>query len=96
MKKNSVELAQEVSGKVAELATRYKSLKQKVADLEAENQRLQEENRQVATDYSDLKARFEIYRLSMAVSTRGKDNTDAKRRIDQLVREIDKCLALLN
>lgn len=94
--KNAVELAKEVSDKIITLAERYRSLKKRVAVLEDENKRLAEENQQLNADFSDLKARFEVYRLSMAVNTKGKDNKEAKRRIDQLVREIDKCIALLN
>lgn len=55
--------------------------KQKVDDLKARIQKLEEDNK--------------LLRIAQTLTT-GTDTTDTKDQIDQLVRELDKCITLLN
>ena len=96
MADNNIELAQALEEKISILISRYKNLKTKYSRLEEENQKLSEELEKSNIAYSDLESQFKIYRLAMSVSGKSDDNTEAKRRINQIVREIDKCIALLN
>ena len=59
-----------------------KSLESKIQDLQSELENLQRENK-------DLNNKLKTTRVASAIS-------EAKMRINQLVREIDKCIALLN
>lgn len=93
---SNIELAQVLNDKISTLISRYKALKDKYSELEEENKRLNEELDKSQTSYSDLESQFKIYRLAMSVSGNTEDKTEAKRRINQIVREIDKCIALLN
>ena len=65
-----------------------KSLESKIQDLQSELENLQRENK-------DLNNKLKTTRVASAISE-GNGSYKAKMRINQLVREIDKCIALLN
>lgn len=65
-----------------------KSLESKIQDLQSEFENLQRENK-------DLNNKLKTTRVASAISE-GNGSYEAKMRINQLVREIDKCIALLN
>ena len=65
-----------------------KSLESKIQDLQSELETLQRENK-------DLNNKLKTTRVASAISE-GNGSYEAKMRINQLVREIDKCIALLN
>ena len=65
-----------------------KSLESKIQDLQSELENLQRENK-------DLNNKLKTTRVASAFSE-GNGSYEAKMRINQLVREIDKCIALLN
>ena len=65
-----------------------KSLESKIQDLQSELENLQRENK-------DLNNKLKTTREASAISE-GNGSYEAKMRINQLVREIDKCIALLN
>ncbi len=65
-----------------------KSLESKIQDLQSELESLQRENK-------DLNNKLKTTRVASAISG-GDGSYEAKMRINQLVREIDKCIALLN
>lgn len=79
------------------LITNYKDLKESHMKLQAEHQAIVDELNSLKAKHTDLQLEFKNYQAAMALA--GTDNTnasDAKRRINQIVREIDKCIALLN
>ena len=65
-----------------------KSLESKIQDLQSELENLQRENK-------DLNNKLKTTRVASAISEEN-GSYEAKMRINQLVREIDKCIALLN
>ena len=86
------------------------SIKEKVRLLMSNNSSLKEQNMQLETKVSELKNTLEqrnaeienfnekVKMLKMAKSLSGdsKKNTEMKLKINELVREIDKCISLLN
>jgi len=66
-----------------------RQLLEKISELEASVKNLHQENRALEMKYDNLK----LGRLMVASTD---ENKDAKGRIQKLVREIDKCIALLN
>lgn len=66
-----------------------RQLKEKIGELEQLIGSLQEENRLLQQKYENLK-------LARMIGYSEDDQKDAKNRIQKLVREIDKCIALLN
>lgn len=86
------------------------SIKEKVYLLMSNNSSLKEQNIQLEKKVSELKNTLEqrnteienfnekVKMLKMAKSLSGdsKKNTEMKLKINELVREIDKCISLLN
>jgi len=86
------------------------SVKEKVYMLMSNNSSLKEQNIQLETKVSELKNTLEqqkseienfnkkVKMLKMAKSLGGdsEKNTEMKLKINELVREIDKCISLLN
>lgn len=96
MAEDNIDIAQLLEERISILINRYKMLKDKYSKLEEENRRLSDELEESNNSYSDLESKFNIFRLAMSVSGQTEDKTEAKRRINQIVRDIDKCIALLN
>ena len=82
--------------KLDELLTRYSDLKAELAGLkngnEALNVLLQERDNKI----KELETKYERVKLSGALLGEGENASEAKMKITELVREIDKCVALLN
>lgn len=72
-----------------ELSQEKHQLTDKIGELESVVQQLRQENRELEQKYENLK-------LAKLLSASDDDQKDAKNRIQKLVREIDKCIALLN
>ena len=82
--------------RVRQLILRYKELETENLELHAQvekkDQALQTvtaENEQLRNDYATLK-------LAKMIEINNKELGDAKARVSKLIREIDKCIALLN
>lgn len=61
-------------------------------ELSAVKQQLAEKNEEV----KELQTRYERAKFSGAILGSGEDALTARRRVSELVREIDKCIALLD
>ena len=84
--RRSVEALMAEHDKLVELAARL-------------NNELSEAGRQLAAkeeEVKELKARYERAKFSGAILGGGEDAVTARRRVSELVREIDKCIALLD
>jgi len=53
-------------------------------------------NEKVQAQYSELEACYTNLKTAAAISLGGGDVKEAKLRLSKLVREVDKCIALLN
>jgi predicted nucleic acid-binding Zn-ribbon protein len=82
--------------KLDELIDRYNSLKLEVADLKKGNEVLKGMLQEREEKNKELEIKYERVKLSGALLGEGENAHEAKRKITELVREIDKCVALLN
>lgn len=96
MTDEQAKLVANFEAKVRQLMFLCDSLKQENADLKllfagqkALNESLTEENEQLKNKYDNLK-------MAKIISVRQNDFSEAKKRLSNLVREVDKCIALLN
>lgn len=96
MSESNVELAHKLESKVSKLIDNYKDLKERYSAKEQELEQVKDELAKSKQAYSDLESQFKIYRVAMSVCGNSDDKNEAKRHINQIVREIDKCIALLN
>ncbi len=82
--------------KLDELLGRYNNLKQEVSDLRRGNEVLNIMLQERDEKLKELEIKYERVKLSGALLGEGENAHEAKRKITELVREIDKCVALLN
>jgi len=96
------EILEILKARLSDLITLYERTKEENLHLFEENQKLIEKNNQKDEEILKLKEKLETYKLSNAfIITSGEEDItekkhDAKIRINRIVKEIDKCIALLN
>ena len=95
MKEDDLQLVRLLETRVRQLILRNKELRQQNAQLwqqvtedDAQIQALKEHNKQLQAQYADLKT-ARMLQLS------DNDTRNARQRMTRLVREIDKCIAIL-
>lgn len=82
--------------KLDELLDRYQNLKHEVADLKSGNEVLKGIVAEREDKLKELEIKYERIKLSGALLGEGEHALEAKKKITELVREIDRCVALLN
>jgi predicted nucleic acid-binding Zn-ribbon protein len=82
--------------KLDELLDRYNSLRSEVKDLKNGNDVLKAMLQDREEKLKELEIKYERIKLSGALLGEGENAFEAKKKITELVREIDRCVALLN
>jgi hypothetical protein len=82
--------------KLEELLDRYSDLRTKNKELKNENELLQRNLQERNEKIKQLEIKYERVKLSGALLGEGENAIEAKKKINELVREIDRCVALLN
>jgi len=82
--------------KVKQMIAKHEKLKQEKDQLHGQIQGLEETIDQLRRENSLLEQKYENIKMAKMLVASDEDNKDAKNRIQKLVREIDKCIALLN
>ena len=82
--------------KLDELLDRYNNLKLEVTDLKSGNEVLKGMLQAREEQMKELEIKYERIKLSGALLGEGENAAEAKKKITELVREIDRCVALLN
>jgi predicted RNase H-like nuclease (RuvC/YqgF family) len=87
-------LVDELKKKANLLISSYQQLKNDVARLTEENKRLKSLLNEKASNEERLIEETKLRKLSQGIST--EDKKEVKLKINELVREIDSCIARLN
>ena len=82
--------------KLDELLNQYNNLKTEVTDLKNGNEVLKAMLQEREEKIKELEIKYERIKLSGALLGEGENALEAKKKITELVREIDRCVALLN
>ena len=82
--------------KLDELLNRYNNLRSELGNLRTINEELKVDLHERDKRIKELELKYERVKLSGALLGEGENATEAKRKINDLVREIDRCVALLN
>ena len=82
--------------KIDELVNNYNNLKHECENLRTEKEALKSSLLDRETEMKELEKRYERVKLSGALLGDGENATEAKKKITELVREIDNCIALLD
>ncbi|MCH8332243.1 MAG: hypothetical protein IH946_12885 [Bacteroidetes bacterium] len=78
------------------LLQNHKELQSKVVTVEQENESLTEQLKQADTKIRLLESDLNMVKLGSDVELNPEDKRQFKLKINEYIREIDKCLALLN
>nr|WP_320057763.1 hypothetical protein [uncultured Bacteroides sp.] len=74
----------------------HDELKRENAELKRLLEEKKEEKAKVQADYMILEANYTNLKTATTISLSGSDVKETKLRLSKLVREVDKCIALLN
>ena len=81
--------------KVEKLISLHTALSQKCSRLELENKQLKKELDVYKNQADKMLEQNKIIKLAKAISDKG-DSKDIKRKLNEYIREIDKCIAILD
>jgi len=82
--------------KVKQMIAKHENIKQEKEQLRGKIESLEETINHLRQENSLLEQKYENVKLAKMLVASDDDNKDAKSKIQKLVREIDKCIALLN
>ena len=82
--------------KLDELFNRYNNIRSELGNLRNVNEELKVDLQERNNRIKELELKYERIKLSGALLGEGENASEAKRKINDLVREIDRCVALLN
>jgi len=82
--------------KLDELLIKYNNLRTECIDLKNGNAALESRLQDRDARIKELETKYERVKLSGALVGEGENALEAKKKITELVREIDRCVALLN
>jgi len=95
MAEDSNELINNLVEKINQLKELYHKQKAENLKLENKNKNLHDELEAMARKNKELRAEYDKLQTAHSLIS-GEDKENAKRKINSIVREIDKCVALLN
>ena len=96
MSQNQDTTLKRVQEKISILTSLFTLLKQQNEKILLENKELKEIIEQQNNTLKDLEKNNKNLQLAKAVSSSSGDTSEAKKNIEEIVREIDTCIALLN
>lgn len=82
--------------KLDELLTKHNRLRDEVRNIKRVNEELKAMLQERELTIKELEIKYERVKLTGALLGEGENAGEAKRKLNELVREIDKCVALLN
>lgn len=90
------EFVNSLKGKVKKLLSLYNNLKSENAILKKDLEAIKIELKNKESELEFLNNKYNKLKLAKSLITSEGDGHDAKIKINRIVREIDKCIALLN
>ena len=84
------------ASKVRQLILQLQKLKQEKANLEATIQKLKVENEQKSQALNALQVEYNALMIGKMLNISDKDIETSKRRINNMIRTIDKCITILS
>ena len=85
-----------IAAQVDRLIESHSALTRACSELTAERDSLRRENRTLTMHVKELQNRIERMQLGEALNGRGADKEEARARINRLLREVDRCIALID
>lgn len=85
-----------IVSKVEKVIARNEALSAENGKLSKTNSKLKEQNQDLTQQVAQLSERVRLLELSQGFQAGGVDNKQAQARVNHLMREVDKCIAMLN
>ncbi len=82
--------------RITQLILDFKDLESKNAMLAEQLQKTEAELTELRVEQEELKAAYESLKIAKMIEISDTDMKNAKSRLSKLVREVNKCIALLN
>ena len=86
----------ELRARVRLVAEKYRELEEAERKLNTENRELRERIRHSEQELNEIKGKYDTLKIAKSLLASSEDKHDARIRVNKMVREIDKCIALLN
>lgn len=88
---------EDISKKIGLLLSRYDELKVRNRVLEEEIRQLKDQKEDLLRKHKEINEEFNIVRISRQIdNVNPEDKQELKKKINEFIKEIDKCVALLN
>ncbi len=92
----NIDFVVKLEEKIDLLVERYQTEKEENRMLRGQITQLTHQFEEISSSYAMLEERFNNSKISRSLEASSEDIHETKVRINQIVREIDKCIALLN
>ncbi len=96
MDQNKKDIIINLKEKITGIISLYESSKYEVENLKKELENLEIKKKNLEKNISELENKYNSLKLAKTLTGSKQDNAEAKSKINNIVREIDKCIALLN
>ena len=96
MSVEQAEILEGIKDKIHSVKVRLQEQKDQNQDLKVQNEELQQVVQQKQSQINELEEKNQQLKLVKSIMADSEDANDARVRINRIVREIDKCIALLN
>jgi cell division septum initiation protein DivIVA len=90
-----ITLVSGIEFKAREIAARYAAVKNENEELKQKNKQLLSKLEEKETNLKQTQYKNQIIKIAKAIE-REKGSTNAKRLINELLREVDRCIGLMN
>ena len=94
--KNISLVVSSLQSKVEKLILQHRKAVEETKQLREENDFLRKALQKQKGDFSQIEEKNKVLKLAKSISGMEGKNTEVKLKINELVREIDKCIALVN
>ena len=84
-----------VKEKIQKLIAAYEAERAERVRLETELEKSESQNQEYRKQITELERTIDNLRLADAFKAGNADNTEARKKIDKLIKEIDKCITLM-
>jgi chromosome segregation ATPase len=78
------------------LLTEHKRVRQELAQTQSENNQLRENLKAQEDQIASFQNRIKISKIVDRIDTDGEDSTELKKKLDDYIKEIDKCIRYLS
>ena len=81
--------------RIRQLIALYETEKAERTRLRSELEKTQVQNESYKKQITELKREIDNLKLTQAFTAQGTDNAQARKKIDSLIKEIDRCISLM-